>query len=152
MDSGWKPANEIERDLALAVNAGDTREYARKVLSAELFLPVPPEEDDARTELARELGLEFDHVLAFTSLAGMSTVLGERVREYHKGDFATLARFWPNPGVVLALNPGLPINASLPLNVLTGLADGDESLVGSDDVRAVLNDEVDNQIRRRRPS
>lgn len=144
----WQPVNETEQALAVALNAGDTRAYAQTVLSAELYLAMPPASDaEGWPELVRELGLDRPHVLVFTSLAGMSTVVGRYVKEYHETDFATLARFWPDPSVALALNPGLPINATLPLHALTGLADGDDSLISVGDLADEAVDQAQARVR-----
>jgi hypothetical protein len=144
----WQPANEIEHELANALTAGDVRGYAQTVLSAPLYLPVPPDlGTEGWRELVVALGLTSPHVQAFTSLTGMSTVLGPYATEYREGDFATLARFWPDPDVVLALNPGLPISTTLPLTALAGLADGDESLVLGADVATAVAEEAQARIR-----
>lgn len=144
----WQPANEVELQLATALATEDSSAYAQAVLAAPLYLPVPPGADTAGwPELLRELDLDFPHVLAFTSLAGMGTVLGKYVEEYHEGDFPTLARFWPDPTVPLALNPGLPISAVVPLNVLTALADGNESLVSAGEVADAMAEESQARIR-----
>lgn len=137
----WRPANEIERDLLAALMAGDAREYARTVLSAPLYLPVPDAEGWP------ELALTGSHVVAFTSLAGLSTVVGKDGLTYHEGDFPTLARFWPDPTVLLALNPNLPISATLPLNVLTTLADDDEILVTASELGFAVAEEAQAQVR-----
>lgn len=138
----WRPANEIERDLAAALEAGDTREYARIVLSAPLYLPVP----DA-AEGWPELALPGAHVVAFTSLAGLSTVVGKDGLTYHEADFPTLVRFWSDPTVLLALNPSLPINATLPLNVFTALADDDETLVTASELDFAVAQESQAKVR-----
>jgi hypothetical protein len=137
----WRPANEIERDLAAALMAGDTREYARIVLSAPLYLPVPDAEGWP------ELALTGEHVVAFTSLTGLSTVVGKDGLSYHEADFPTLVRFWPDPTVLLALNPSLPINATLPLNVLTALADDDETLVTASELGFAVAEESQAKVR-----
>jgi hypothetical protein len=137
----WRPANEIEHGLMAALMAGDAREYARIVLSAPLYLPVPDAEGWP------ELELTGPHVVAFTSLVGLSTVVGKDGLTYHEGDFPTLARFWPDPTVLLALNPGLPITATLPLNVLTGLADDDEVLVTANELGFAVAEESQAKVR-----
>lgn len=144
----WQPYNEIEQALAVALNAGDTREFARTVLSAQFYLAVPPASDaEGWAELIRELGLNRPHMLVFTSLTGLSTVVGGHVTEYHEMDFPTLARFWPDPTVMMALNPGLPINATLPLHMVTGLAEGDESLVPMGDLATAASEAAQAEVR-----
>jgi hypothetical protein len=144
----WQPVNETEQALAIALNAGDARDYARTVLSATLYLAVPPAPDTAGwPELVRELEIDQPHMLVFTSLAGLSSVVGKYVKQYRETDFSTLARFWPDPSVLMALNPGLPINATLPLHAITGLADGDESLVPMGELAAVATEEAQAAVR-----
>jgi hypothetical protein len=144
----WRPANEVERELANALEAGDARGYARTVLTAPLYVPVPPDPNTRGwSELVEALELTGPHLQAFTSLDGLAMVVGRFVDQYRESDFATLARFWPDPAVPLALNPGLPINATLPLNALTGLANGDEALVLVDDVGTSLTEEAQTRIR-----
>lgn len=144
----WQPVNETEQALAIALNAGDARDYARTVLSATLYLAVPPPPDtDGWPELVRELEIDQPHMLVFTSLAGLSSVVGKYVTQYRETDFPTLARFWPDPSVVMALNPGLPINATLPLHAITGLADGDESLVPMGELAVVATEEAQAAVR-----
>lgn len=144
----WQPANEVEFALLSAVSDGDARGYARTVLSAPLYVPLPPGPDTKGwLEFVQALGLDFNHVQAFTSLEGMSTVVAPFVTEYHEGDFATLARFWPDPTVVLAINPGLPINAVLPLNALSALADGDESILPAADLADAMAEEAQVRVR-----
>jgi hypothetical protein len=74
-------------------------------------------------------------------------VVGKDGLQYHEGDFPTLARFWPDPTVLLALNPGLPITATLPLNVLTGLADDDETLVTASELGFAVAEESQAKVR-----
>lgn len=144
----WAPVNETEQALAIALNAGDARAYARTVLSAQLYVAVPPAPDTAGwPELVSELELDGPHLLVFTSLAGLSTVVGRFVENYRETDFATLARFWPDPSVVMALNPGLPINATLPLHVVTGLAEGDQSLIPTAELATVASEEAQDRVR-----
>jgi hypothetical protein len=144
----WAPVNETEQALAIALNAGDARAYARTVLSAQLYVAVPPAPETVGwPELVRELGADGPHLLVFTSLAGLSTVVGRFVENYRETDFATLARFWPDPSVLMALNPGLPINATLPLHVVTGLADGDQSLVPTGELATVASEEAQDRVR-----
>lgn len=144
----WQPANEVELALLNAVSEGDARGYARTVLSAPLYVPMPPTVDtEGWLEFVRALELDFPHVQAFTSLEGMSTVVTPFVSQYHEGDFAALARFWPDPDVVLAINPGLPISAVLPLNALTALAEGDESVLPAADLADAVSEEAQNRVR-----
>lgn len=144
----WQPANEVELALLSAVSQGDARDYARTVLSAPLYVPIPPGPDTTGwLEFVHALGLDFTHVQAFTSLEGMSTVVSPFVTEYHEGDFATLARFWPDPTVVLAINPGLPINAILPLNTLRALAEGGEAAVTAGDLADAMSEEAQIRVR-----
>jgi hypothetical protein len=144
----WLPANEVERDLAVALETGDSRRYARILLSAPLFLPVLPEAgSELRDELERRLPLSHEHVLVFTSPAAISGVLGEFSRGWKETDMTSLARLWPDPRYQLALNPGLPIGAVLPLGALPRLADGSETLVAIDDLQERLVEETQAQIR-----
>jgi hypothetical protein len=144
----WHPANDVEFALLSAVSEGDARGYARTVLSAPLYVPMPPTTDnEGWLRFVQGLGLDFAHVQAFTSFEGMSTVVTPFVSEYREGDFATLARFWPDPEVVLAINPGLPIEAVMPLNALTALAEGDESVLPAGELVDAVAEETQKRVR-----
>ncbi|MGP4016895.1 SseB family protein [Saccharopolyspora sp. 5N708] len=148
MDSEWQPANEIERELVAALDAGDSRRYAQIVLESPLYLPVLPEPgSELRRDLDEFMPLDRAHVLAFTSPEALSHGLGPYSLGHREVDVAALARNWPGPDHQFALNPGLPIGVVLPLDALSRLVDGEEALIPVEDAEAVLAEQVQAEIR-----
>ncbi|MCI2421201.1 SseB family protein [Saccharopolyspora sp. K220] len=148
MNSEWEPANEVERELVAALEAGDSKRYAEIVLGAPLYLPVLPEPgSELRQDLDEFMPLDRAHVLAFTSPEALSHGLGPYSLGHREADVAALARNWPGPDHQFALNPGLPIGAVLPLDALSRLADGSESLIPVDAAEAALAEQVRAEIR-----
>jgi hypothetical protein len=132
----WQPTGEVERDLMAALEDEDGGWYARVVMSAPLYVPALPEHaTEGWQELEERLSLEQEHVLAFTSPAALSQVLGRFAGSYVETGFAELVENWPNPSYLL------------PIDVLADLAEGRESLVAVEDVQAVVRDEMHAQIR-----
>lgn len=114
----WHPANPKERAMAWALQSGDYARYFQAFTRAELFLPRRVEDDAAwpgepvTTEVAGRTALP-----VFTSDVGLLTVFPEPegialVR------YAELRDAWPSPEWLLAINPGLPIEAYLPVDLV----------------------------------
>lgn len=127
----WVPANRVERKLAWALAEGDLIRYLRLFATAELFQPL--DGGDVEASQGRELvhhRPDGSTVLpVFTSYEAMQAQVTEPVRAAAVTDFAHLRDTWPDPEWLLAIDPGLPIAAALPLPaVQRGLA-GELSLI-----------------------
>jgi hypothetical protein len=124
--AGWRPANAAERALLAALERGDQDRFCQ--LLAELVLLVPvvggagpetgpaagaPEREPAEPRLATmQLADGALVVPAYTSPEGLADPAAELLTGQHAAiPCATLARRWPDPAWVLAVNPGLPVAA-----------------------------------------
>lgn len=131
-----------------ALRSGDGQRYAELVLSGPLYLPKLPDRDSEQWwELVQQLTLPNENVLVFTSTEAMSSVLGPYALGHRRTDFASLARRWPNPKWLLALNPGLPIGLVAPHAALYGLANGEASLTPVSEVQSDFEAGADEAIR-----
>lgn len=148
MESPWEPADELERDLAAALERGDGRRFAALLLSMPLFLPVLPERDsEMRRELDERFILDENHVLVFTSRAAAARILGDQHQECTETTLAAIVEQAPEPSRVLALNPGLPIGALVPLPAVAQLAQGHGHLMSGKDFGEAVRDEFHAQLR-----
>lgn len=124
--TGWQPANETERALARAVAAGDRAGFFRILGSAELYLPQLSNQSGGERQalLTTEL---FGHTMlpVYTSPAGVATVAGA----YTVTSCAELRQKWPRPEWRLAVNPGLPIDAYLPVEAVAAAGRGEVDVV-----------------------
>ncbi|MCD0452755.1 SseB family protein [Actinocorallia sp. API 0066] len=116
----FEPGNRVDKDLDEAVLAGDTDDFLRVTLSAEVLVPVP----DTAQELAPEHP-DFDwsaalsstppgpgaSVRVFTSLPRLQETVGEARCVVVR--FTDLIAHWRRPDWTLHLNPGSRIGASL---------------------------------------
>jgi hypothetical protein len=140
----WQPANDVERAMSQAVADGDSTEFLRRFVSAELYLPQVPREGVVLREgaeewvpLIRHVG-GFPAIPVFTSLAGMGSAVV--VGKYEVTGFAEVRDRWAEPDWWVAINPGLPIDASLPFDAVDRLISGDLVVV---DGRLVRPDQLD---------
>ncbi|GAA4013214.1 hypothetical protein GCM10022247_39900 [Allokutzneria multivorans] len=148
METGWGPANEVEREIAEALTAGDGRRFANAVIAAPLYLPVLPEHGSERwRELSAQLPLDQPHVLVFTSPDAMSRLLGSYTRGHIETDYASLTRSWPGPQFQLAINPGLPIGSVMPVEALDQLRTGKEQLIPAEALSSLVEERVNKQMR-----
>ncbi|MCP3802603.1 SseB family protein [Allokutzneria sp. A3M-2-11 16] len=148
MESGWSPANEVEREMAEALEAGDGPRFATTVMAAPLFLPVLPERGSERwRELSAQLPLDQPHVLVFTSPDAMGRLLGTYTRGHIQTDYASLLKRWPSPQFQLALNPGLPIGSVMAIGSMEALRTGKESLVSAEAVVELVEERINKRMR-----
>ncbi|SFB40681.1 SseB protein N-terminal domain-containing protein [Amycolatopsis marina] len=145
----WQPDNDVERAMAEALTAGDGSRYARLLMEAPLYVPTLPDPDtEQRRALARELPLQREHVLTFTSPGSLSWSLGAAAAEYREIDFGSLWELWQDSDYHLAVNPGAPIGVFLPIDAVVDLAREKRSLVAIDDVQDAIAAEAVARIRR----
>jgi hypothetical protein len=130
MDSGWQPANDLERDLLAAVDADDGKRYAELLGSSVLYVPT------------------IDGLAAvFTSPFSLFWGLGSLATGYEEYDLAALRRRHPDPDQPLAVNPGVPIGVLLTLRDLDGMGSGRVGLAKVEDVPADATDRAQAEIR-----
>lgn len=142
MDSGWEPANEVEREMHAALQRGDGAGYAAAVRSARLYEPTLSDADPAGLP-----PLDEDHALVFTSPVTLFWVLGRRARGYTECNVDSLRERRP---VIsrLVINPGVPIAAMLSLSDVDDVAEGKQDLVSVEDAQGAVVDEVLAEVRR----
>lgn len=116
----WYPANPIERELAWALSGANFARYFRTVLGAELFVPQRDGDEPYGYEVSGRTFLP-----VFTSEEGMFAVLGAEPAAATVTSFARLREGWPAPQWWLAINPGLPIEAYLPVTAVEPAARGE---------------------------
>jgi hypothetical protein len=127
----WVPANRVERKLAWALAEGDLSRYLRLFATAELFQPLDGGDEDAAQgrELVQYRPDGTTVLPVFTSYEAMQAQVTEPVRAAAVTDFAHLRDTWPDPSWLLAIDPGLPIEAALPLPAVQRGLDGRLSLI-----------------------
>lgn len=121
----WVPDNALERDLVRLRQDGDGAGYARRLARADLVLPLLPEEATAGVPVSwvtAEIS-GTPHVLAFTSPATMHRLLDDPEVPHRVARFVELNETWPDPGLSLAVDPGLPIEAFLTRPALVEFAE-----------------------------
>ncbi|GLW32369.1 SseB family protein [Actinoplanes regularis] len=121
----WAPSNEVERAMALAAVADERQTYFQLVAVADLFLPQLTGDRSGRQRFLTVHA--FDHVFlpVFSSVESLARQFGHAIDGYVVTTYAELRRKWPNPEWRLAINPGTPIDAYLPVEDLAGAAVGD---------------------------
>ncbi|MEN3305058.1 MAG: hypothetical protein V7603_1260 [Micromonosporaceae bacterium] len=128
--AGYQPANDVEYQLAHA--RGDATVYLRVLRGALLYVPVVGQpEDDAQGPPAWRHG-GVPHVAVFTSLDTMRLRVVGIADAYRVIECADLVAQWPDATGRLAVNPGTPIGAYLPVAALTDAAAGRSDLVEFD--------------------
>ena len=131
LTDAWEPANQLEHQLRDALRDGDQDAYFAHVRTAELFVPLAPEEAEA--VLANTAAFTWPtatregrtHVLAYTSAEAGRACLGPSYQHFFRMTLSDMARQWPDQEWWLALNSGLPIEGYLPawfIGQLTGIA------------------------------
>jgi hypothetical protein len=132
-DGLWFPDNLVERELAWALTGADFARFFQVFLQAQLWVPVRAvsgEQDERWDPVTREV-LGETVVPVFTSDTGLLAVMGDETAELYVSEWDQLQVTWPDPAWRLAINPGLPIQAYLPIDRVAAAA-GDELLPGTD--------------------
>ncbi len=154
MDSGWQPANDLERDLLAAIEADDSRRYAELLRSSVLYVPrmsefaddaLPHDPDAYRAGMGEADGAGIAAV--FTSAFTLFWSLGGLATGYEEYDFAALRRRRPDPDQPLAVNPGVPIGVLLTPRELDEMAGGRVVLAKVDGLLADATDRAQAEIR-----
>lgn len=149
MDSGWQPANDLERDLLAAMEADDSRRYAELLRSSVWYVPRMYEfADDALPTAARDSDAYRAGITAvFTSPFTLFWSLGGLATGYQEYDLAALRRRHPDPDQPLAVNPGVPIGVLLTLRELDEMAGGRVVLAKVDELLVDATDRAQAEIR-----
>ena len=135
--AGFKPANDLEAQLAQAASSGSPDGFLSVLLLAKVLLPVAEGADPSvrpgeagfawRTETIDDQ----PYVAVFTSPERLDAHLDAPV-EVIAIRFMQLIRAWPDETWSLAVNPGTPIGATLPGPQIAGLVSS-AAEVGLDD-------------------
>jgi hypothetical protein len=121
----WVPANDTERAMLRAALAGDRREYFRILAGADLYLPqLVGDEPGGQRLITGEL---FGQTVlpVFTSVEALALQAGEAADAYTVTSYPELRHKWPDPSWRLAVNPGLPLDAYVPIEAVAGAAAGE---------------------------
>src|SRR5512142_1789576 len=117
MDTGgspaWTPANDVERAMAGSLSDGDPAVYFRVIAEAPLYLPAFAGSGPQRLVTCRRG--EDTCLVVFTSPEAMAARL-VGVELFRTTSYPELAEKWPDPGWLLAVDPGLPIQGYMPIN------------------------------------
>jgi hypothetical protein len=105
-----------------ALLRADPARYFQAVMQAPLYLGGVTH--NGRRLVTWERGGR-THLLAFTSPEGLARCVGTEADTVLTVTFPQLVAEWPDPGWWLALNPALPIDATLPVTDVVAAARGD---------------------------
>ncbi|WP_204034026.1 SseB family protein [Micromonospora qiuiae] len=134
----FQPANEVEKELLSAANAGNTDTFLSTLLLARVLMPVAA--DSAPGSRPGDPGFVWPAV----ELDGQTFVLGytspQRFADHTDPAADTIqVRFvqmisrWPDPSWSFAVNPGTPVGAKLPGEQIVGLSNWATELGLGDD-------------------
>ncbi len=128
--AGFQAANDVERALLAAAGADDHDLFVQTLADAEILLPVPEEMDytlrPGRTGFPWRT-VEVDGVRALPLYTSPERLV-EAARaegtgtEYLTLPFTNVLRYWPEPGLMLAVNSGSPAGGTILADQLPGLA------------------------------
>lgn len=112
--------------MATAAAENDRREFFRVLALADLYLPQRLADAGAVPQRLMTLEL-FEHTFlpVYTSVETMAAQLGGAADGYSVTNYAELRRKWPDPTWRLAVNPGSPIDAYVPIEAVEAAAVGD---------------------------
>lgn len=116
----WYPANVVERAMAWSLAVGDYARFFRAFARGDLFLP-RRSVTGAHGEEPRPVTVEaygWTVLPVFTSDEGMLAALDRAADVVEVTTYEHLRNDWPGPEWRLAINPGLPIEAYLPVEAV----------------------------------
>jgi hypothetical protein len=124
-DAGWQPSNDVEQAMLAAAATDDRAEYFRLVAIADLYLPQLAGDPSGEQRFVTIQA--FGHTLlpVFTSVPALVAQMGDLVDGYTVTSYAELRRKWPDPAWRLAVNPGTPLDAYVPVDAVAAAAVGD---------------------------
>ncbi|BCY06449.1 SseB family protein [Actinoplanes sp. L3-i22] len=132
--AAWTPANEIEHAMALAAVADERHTYFQLVAVADLYLPQLTGDPSERQRFVTVHAFDYVYLPVFTSVEALARQYGQVIDGYTVTNYAELRRKWPDPEWRLAINPGTPIDAYLPVEVLADAAVGDVTIPTLDEM------------------
>jgi len=137
-DPSFQPANDVERNLLEAAEAGNTDSFLSTLLLATVLLRVPPgvpadaRPGDPAFRWLTETIDEQPYVVVFTSPERLRDHAGAQA-ETVSVRFVQLIRHWPDEQWSFAVNPGSPVGAKLPGAQIVALANwADEMGLGQE--------------------
>ncbi|MFC7529459.1 SseB family protein [Actinoplanes sp. GCM10030250] len=140
------PANDVERDLREAADAGNTDIFLSTLLLANVLVPVASHSRPGSSP--GESGFAFlpeevegeRFLIVFTSKDRLSEHFGEPTRTVGVR-FYELIRNWPDPAWSFAVNPGTPVGAKYPGAQIIALANwATEAGLGAEPVDGPISD------------
>jgi hypothetical protein len=139
----WEPANDTERAMLRAALAGDRREYFRILAGADLYLPqlVGDEPGEQRLITGELFGQTVLPV--FTSVEALARQADTAADAYTVTNYPELRHKWPDPSWRLAVNPGLPLDAYVPIEAVAGAATGEVTVPTMAEVLVEAADDQD---------
>jgi len=112
--------------MAQAAQASDQRTFFQVLAGADLVLPRFAQDDDQDGQRFVTAGLFGETFLVvFTSVEAMAAQLSGLVDGYAFTRYAELSEKWPHPQWRLAVNPGTPLEAYVPIGAVAAAAAGD---------------------------
>ncbi|MFF0379516.1 SseB family protein [Actinoplanes missouriensis] len=142
------PANDVERDLQDAADAGNTDVFLSTLLLANVLVPVASHSRPGSSP--GESGFAFlpedvdgeKFLIVFTSKDRLSDHFGEPTRTVGVR-FYELIRNWPDPAWSFAVNPGTPVGAKYPGAQIIALANwATEAGLGAEPAEGPVADEA----------
>nr|WP_307798261.1 SseB family protein [Actinoplanes flavus] len=138
------PANDVERELQDAADAGNTDVFLSTLLLANVLVPVASHSRPGSAP--GESGFAFlpeevegeRYLIVFTSKDRLSEHFGEPTRTVGVR-FYELIRNWPDPAWSFAVNPGTPVGAKYPGAQIIALANwATEAGLGAEPVESAV--------------
>ncbi|MFJ6198346.1 SseB family protein [Micromonospora sp. NPDC092111] len=139
MDESWQPANDTERALLRAARDDDRTGFFRILTRAELYLPQLRDDGDDGSQRFVTMDLFGQPFLpVFTSVETMAPRVAGVADAYTVTGYAELRERWPVAGWRLAVNPGTPLDAYLPVEAVQAAADGELSVPAGAEILAEI--------------
>ena len=127
VDEAWKPVNETEEAMVQALLREDTRAYFQALVDATLYLPAFS--GPGPQQLVTCQAGDDTYLLVFTSAQALASRLAG-VDAFNVTSYPELVAKWPDPALLLAVDPDLPIQGYMPIHVVAEGAAGRVDLPG----------------------